>query len=283
MSNHSIVRAGLGLGLMAASLGASAQLHTFAEPMIYYKVNGSAVTYVAFLPKIDDAAVVVIDLYQSGTISTWAFGIGAAPDAAAGGALWSYSASNSTQSNNAGSFTNKFYNGVGQSSGVNWGTTSTGVSQNASSSWYGGDTQSVSMAFAQDFTISSQVCNVTYTVNIGTDDVMRYVGFNVAASGFQTASDSVSWRTKSGTSATDTASSGSAAWNALANFSVTRAFPTFTFSAFSIPNAANGATQTVAATGLTKGNLCTNVYTNKNALNSAGNVIGGATGLIRLW
>lgn len=272
MSKHSVVKAGLGLGLMAASLGVSAQTHTFAEPMIYYKVNGSAVNYVAFLPNAQDSAIVMLDLYQSGTISTWAFGVGGAVNnTTAGGPVWSFGATGG----DSGSFNNVYYDVLGRASTASFADTTGG----GSSSWYGGGSQALSMAFAQQQTISSQACNVTFGVDIGTDDYMRYGAFTISPSGWPTASAAVSFRTKSGATASDTDSMASGAWNGL-NFSATSAFPTF--SAYSVPNAA-GAGNTVAASAITKGNLCTSIYTTKSALNAAGNVIGATTGLMRLW
>lgn len=282
MSNHSLVKAGLCVGLMAASLGAVAgDRHTFAEPMIYYKVTGAAVNYVAFIPSMQGTGVLMLDLYQSGTSSSWAYAAAAAVNAAAGGAAWSVSASNSTDSNNAGSFTVKYYDVLGNTSGVNWGTTSSGVSTDFSSSWYGGDTQTVSLEFTQAQTISSQACDVSFGASLNTDDYLVFAGFTMRpGSAYPSASDSVSWRTKSGTSTSDYASIGSAAWNA-SNFSATSAFPTF--SAFSIPAANGGAGQTVAASVISKANLCVGNYTAKAALNAAGGFIGAKAGLMRLW
>lgn len=273
MSKHSVVKAGLGLGLMAASLGASAQLHTFAEPMIFYKVSGASVNYVAFLPNIYDSGIVMLDLFQSGSISTWNFGVGGAVDAAAGGQVWSFTASAGT----SGSFTSVYYDPLGR---VSTASTAAGSPASLSSSWYGGNASTLSMAFMQQQTISSQACNVTFGVSVGTDDYMRYGAFTIAPGNWPTASANVTFRTKSGASATDTTTMAFGDWNAI-NFSATSAFPTF--SAYSVPNAANGAANQVAVSALTKANLCTNIYTTKSALNAAGNVIGATTGLMRLW
>lgn len=278
MSKHSIVKTGLGVGLMAASLGAMADLHTFAEPMIYYKVNGSAVNYVAFVPSMGSTNVVMLDLYQSGTISSWNYGVNAAAfDAGAGGTAWSFSFSRSTDTM-SGAFQNKYFDGLGASSGNTYGTTTIGSSTGISSSWYAGNTGAISFAFGMNQTVSSQACSVSFVASINSDDYLLFTNFTVA--GLPTASDSVSFRTKSGTTASDTASSGSAAWNAV-NFSATSTFPTF--SAFSIPAANGGANQTVAASVVTRGNVCQALYTAKNALNSAGGTIGAKSGLMRLW
>lgn len=279
MSKHSIVKTGLGVGLMAASLGAMADMHTFAEPMIYYKVNGAAVNYVAFVPSMGSANVVLLDMYQSGTISSWNYGVNnASIDAGAGGTAWSFLFSRTTDTQLSAAFQNKYFDGLGNSSGNTYGSTTIGSSTQISSSWYGGNTGAVSHAYSMVQTVSSQACSVSFVASINTEDYLLFTNFTVA--GLPTASDSVSFRTKSGTSASDTASSGSAAWNAV-NFSATSTFPTF--SAFSIPAAAGGALQTIAASVVTRGNVCNSVYTAKNALNSAGGTIGAKAGLMRLW
>jgi len=285
MSNHSIIKTGVGIGLMAASLASLADIHTFAEPTVYYKVNGSAVNYVALLPNLRDTGVLALELFQSGSISSWAFAVGGSVDANAGGVVWSYTLTTGAQpaSNSLAvvNYAGSKYDAGGNlvTYGINNTQASTG-SSTAGSSWYGGGSGSVSLAFIQSQTISSQACNVTFTVNVGADDVLRYSGFSLQPDGWTTASAAVVYRTLSGTTTSDTANVASAAWNAM-NFSATSNFPTF--SAFTIPNAAAGAGQTVAVSALTKANLCTNIYTTKNALNSAGNVIGGVTGLVRLW
>lgn len=284
MSSHSIVKTGLGIGLMAASLGASAQLHSFSQPMFFTKSTGTATNYVAFIPSINGpaAGLIYMEMLQSGSVSTWAYGLGGAVSAAGGGALWSVSASKSTNSDNAQSFTAHSLDVLGVASGVNWGSTSTGASQNFSTSWYGGDTASISMSFAQVQTVSSQACGVSFVASIGTDDYLLFTNFTIQPTNWMaslSASDSVSYRTKSGTTASDTLSIGSAAWNA-ANFSATSAFPTF--AAFSVPAAGAGA-QTIAMSVITKANLCTAGYTAKAALNAAGSTIGARAGMMRLW
>lgn len=259
MSKHSLVKTSLGVGLMAASLGASAaEIHSFAEPMLYYKASGTSVNYVAFVPSLLTPAVLYLDLFQSGTISTWAYGVNAAgAGAAAGGAAWTATGT------------------------VSYADIIGNTATTASSTWYGGDTASVSMTFAQTPTISSQACGVSFAVSLGSNDYMQYTNFTIQPADWPTFSgaSSVTYRTKSGTTAGDTASLGSAAWNAL-NASATSAFPTF--SAYSIGTAMSDAA-TYAASRITKFNLCTTAYTAKAALNSAGNMIGGQAGLMRLW
>jgi hypothetical protein len=72
----------------------------------------------------------------------------------------------------------------------------------------------------------------------------------------------------------------STAWNA-ANFSASSNFQSY--AAYSLTTGADNGTQTIATSNLVKANLCTNAYTAKNALNSAGTTIGGKAGMMRLW
>jgi len=276
MSKHSVIKTSLGIGLMAASLGASsADLHTFAEPVLYYKVNGNIVNYTAFVPSMTTSAgVLLLEMYQSSTISTWAYGLGGTVNAAAGGAGWSFSGAADAATGSV-QFSTLNAAGIGSSE-----VDSTNAAS-FSSSWYGGDTAGLKLSFTQQGTVSSVACDVTFSATLDTNDYMQYASFSVQPDTWtdNSATDDVYWRTKTGTTASDTASVGSAAWNAK-NFSATSSF--YTFSAFSIP-IAGAAGNTVAASAITKANLCTNLYTAKNALNSAGNIIGGKSGLMRLW
>lgn len=266
MNTHSVIKTALGAGLMAASLAASAAIHSFTQPMIYYKVTGAAVNYFAFMPAQPFGApipgVVMLDLYNSGSVSSWHYAVGPAPAASdQAGRGWSNAAALSvTQSG--------------------YPVSSTSASQTLASALFSfGDTASITLSFVQNPTISSQACNVSFVASIDTNDYLLFTNFTIQPSGFPTASDSVSYRTKSGSAASDTASVASDVWNS-SNFSATGAF--FTFSAYSIPAAGN-ATQTVAVSSLTKANLCTAAYTAKNSLNSAGTTLGGKAGLMRLW
>lgn len=289
MSKHSLVKAGACVGLMAASLGAGAvDLHSFAEPMIYYKVSGAAVNYIAFVPSSLGTGVLMLDLYQSGTVSTWAYAAGAVTDSSAGGIKWSVGLSRGAATNDF-TFAGASVDPLGTSTTVTVGNATLAASTTVfSSTWYGGDTSSISAQFTQAQTISSQVCNVSFAASIGTDDYLVFNGFSMRPdsnypSGWSVASDSpkVTWRTASGTTASDTSTMSATAWNAV-NFSATMAFPTF--SAFTVQTgSATGNTATYAASVLSKANLCVGAYTAKAALNAAGGFIGAKAGLMRLW
>lgn len=272
MNKHSIIKTALGTGLMAASLAASAAaIHSFTTPMMYYKLDGAKINYIAFVPSgpysgfQGASGVIMLELYNSGTVSTWNFAMGgAATVAAAAGAAWTAAAD------------------IADIEVKGYPITSTSASDVSFADDYFsfGDTSGVKLSFFQVPTISSQACNVSFSATINTDDYLQFDSFSIQPANWPSASDSVSYRTKSGTVASDTASYASVAWNG-SNFSATQAFSTF--GAFSIPGAAQGSAATYAASSLTKANLCTNAYTAKNALNSAGTTIGGKTGMMRLW
>ncbi len=280
MSKHSIVKAGLGVGLMAASLGAMAQLHTFAEPSIYYKLNGGAVNYIAFVPN-NTAGVVFLDLYNSGTVSSWAYGIGNLPDAAAGGVVWSVNVSGPSNSSIPLSFAT--YDAYGVAGGQT--LAATGASFSINSTWYGGGTAALSMAFIQPTTISSQACNVSFVASMGTDDYLQFpsANFTIAPVGFPTISaGSAIYRISSGTSTSNTSGIAFGDWNALsAAYKATTSLPTF--SAISSGTDAAAAVAVLANSAFTKFNLCTGALTKRTALNDAGGSIGAKAGMMRLW
>lgn len=277
MNKHSIVKTALGVGLMAASLTASAgALHSFTTPMMYYKVDGAKVYYTAFIPSgvgvggfQGAGGVVVLDLYASGTVSSWNYGIGAAATAAAAnaGAAWSLMAAQTSVKV------------------VGYPVTSTSVTNAsfASDFFSFGDTQSVTLQFVSTPVISSQACNVTFTASINSDDYLVFSGFVAQPSGWPTTgAGSVKYRTVSGTATSDTASYVSSDWNA-SNFSVSRAFSTFGAYTFVSGAAYSDSVSTFAASSLTKANLCVGAVTAKTALNSSGTTIGGKAGMMRLW
>lgn len=285
MNKHSIVKTTLGVGLMAASLAASAAaIHSFTTPMMYYKLNGAAVTYVAFVPSgpysgfQGASGVIMLDLYNSGTVSTWNYAMGGAATVAAAnaGAGWTDGA--------AISFSAPGYP-VTSAATVEFAM----AAANALSL---GDTQSISLSFIQTPVISSQACNVTFHASINSDDYLQFTNFTIRPSGWVTdasANYTVHYRSKSGTATSDiTTFANKAGWEG-SNFSVTRDIKTFGAytlamgGATSDYSAAASTLTSVAASQVTKGNLCTAVYTAKNALNSSGSTIGGKAGLMRLW
>lgn len=274
MIKHTAIKAGIGLGLMATSLAAVADPHSFGIPTIYYKVNGAAVNYAAMIPNGNQAtsSVIMLDVLQSSTISTWAYAVG--------GALGS--------PNSLATATNSFASYSNLAGGVAWKASGTishltpvgSTSTIASSSFYGGDTNTLSLSFTQQVTASSQACNMTFSAQMNTDDYLVFSNVTIQPNGWPTATDNVSYRTKSGTLATDTVLIASNVFNAY-NGTTTSSF--YTFSAWSVPNAAGGAGNTVAASSITNFNKCYVGANARTATNSAGNTIGGKGGLMRLW
>ena len=280
MKHHAIVKTALGVGLMAASLSASAAaLHTFTQPSIYYKTEGAKVNYVAFIPSGTLAyqggnGVVMLELYNSGTISTWNYAVAAKPtNATDAGAGWT---------NLSGSVIGSA--GPVSMSAVNYPISSVaaGYITMAQDFWSLGQTGAISAAFAQPQTISSVACNVTFQALANTDDYLVFTNFTIRPDTWQTSAvANVSYKkASSGALTAGTSSIGSVAWNA-ANFSASSSFPTF--SAYSLTAGTGSVAETIAASNLTKANLCTSVYTAKNALNSSGTTIGGKAGMMRLW
>jgi hypothetical protein len=170
MSKHSLISVGLGLGLMAASMGASAQLHTFDYSMVYYTAASGGAKYTMFVPTAARAAagvkaaasVIMLDFFQpsSGTTNSWAFALGGAVNAVAGGA-----------GANAGD------NSSGQIFGAANGAKFT-------ETHYFGDNIAIGQSFLQQQTISSQVCNITFSASIGTNDQLLFNNVNVRGSDF---------------------------------------------------------------------------------------------------
>lgn len=216
MSKHSLISTVAGLGLMAASMGASAQLHTFDYSMMYYGPATGGGKYVAFVPTVTrgtnadegSANVLMLEMFQpaSGTASTWAYAIGGAVDADAG----------------AGSAT-----GTGAMQTIEW-TAQNGVA--ASGSYYFGNNLAIAMPFIQGVTVSSQACNVTFSANIGTNDQLAFeniVAQPVGLANWASATADVSVSTGTGALATTMASTlwnaGASSMSAYAGASVTLA------------------------------------------------------------
>ncbi|MFA7243125.1 MAG: hypothetical protein WC091_23710 [Sulfuricellaceae bacterium] len=280
MIKHTAIKAGVAIGLMAASLGASsADLHTFAGTSIYYKLNGAAINYTAFLASglAASDSVIMLDVLQSGTVSTWAYGIGGVIGAGQTPITNTLSAlfgNTSMSSSPAG--------GIGlRATGVITYITPAGTSgSTTSTSFYNGDTQSLKLSFTMQPTVSSQACNMSFSAVMDTDDYLQFTSLSVQPSNWPSATGDVYYRISSGTSVSNSASIASNVFNAY-NASATSSF--YTFSAWTIPIAA-GAGNTVAVSLLSVPfNKCVTAYTNRTASNSAGNVIGGKGGMMRLW
>jgi len=285
MIKHTAIKAGIGIGLMAASLGAaSADLHTFGKASIYYKIDGSAVKYSAFVPSGPTAtdSVIMLDMLQSGTVSTWAYAMGAAL-----GTL--VNTVGGTSVTNTSHYSN-FSNAAG---GLAWKAAATvtyvkadgNTASSASTSFYNGDTAQLVLSFSQVPTISSQACNMSFSAQLDTDDYLKFTNVVIRPENWPSATDSVSYRTKSGTTASDTLSIASNVFNAY-NATTTSAFATFT--AWSVPIAGN-AGNTVAVSALSAPfGKCVTAATARTAVNAASSVpiIGGGSvggGMLRLW
>jgi len=278
MNKHLIVKTTLGVGLMATSLAASAVLHTFAEPMMYYRADGAKVTYVAFVPSMAGTGNLYLELGASGTQSTWAYGLSTgALGAGNGGSVWSLSG------------------GSVEFSGFAGGATITGT--DSTQTWYGGNTGTLTASFFMQPTISSQACNVTFNAHINTDDYLMYGATSSGSSAPSVTLQPAGWpvmnavnsqlyyRTASGTSSTDTASYGSAAWNG-SNFSTTRAFSTFsnyTLASANLNSSGGGSVAVYAPSSLTRANLCAGWWVERDKMNGGSAVLGGKSGMMRLW
>lgn len=290
MIKHMAIKAGIGLGLMAASLGVNADLHTFGKQSIYYKVTGSRVDYAAFLPSGNQQtdSVIMLDVLQSSTISTWNYAVGGGLNLAAA-ISGVNSASTSTITNSTGGGASGFSNFSGPAGGQVWKATGvvTSYAQDGSigtltlSTFYGGDTRALSLSFTEVVTASSQACNMTFHASLDTNDYLQFTNVTVQPSGWPSATAGVSYRTKSGTVAGDTASIASNVFNDYNAAGGTSSF--YTFSAWSIP-LATAAGNTVAVSALsTPFNKCNAPAVARTATNSAGNTIGGKGGMMRLW
>lgn len=330
MVNHKAIKTGIGLGLMALSLGASAALHTFGKDMIYYKVTGARVDYAAFLPSGAGASdsVIMLDVLQSGTLSTWNYAIGGvlgtapstgtyytASTAGAGtspitftssisssyfttGFLASYNANYAnaggssslfpTASANVG-YIGNFSNAAG---GQVWLAATVGIvtsygadgrlATTSYSTYFGGDTQPLSLSFTELVSVSSQACNMSFSAALDTNDYLQFTNVVVQPSNWPSATSDVYYRTAAGTVAASTASIASDVFNGY-NGSVTKSFNTY--SAWTQTNAAASlVNSTFLGTALMSNyNKCVTGYTNRTATNSAGGIVGGKAGMMRLW
>lgn len=202
MSKHSLIATGLGLGLMAASMGASAQLQTFDYSSMYYGAAAGGSKYVSFVPTIvrgagasDGAAgVVMLELYQplTGSASTWAFALGGAVGSAAGG---------------AGGTATRVYKEISL-------TAENGLA--ISADHYLGNVVEISHAFTQLQTVSSQACQVTFAAVIGTNGQLAFKSVEAQPVDFNSATADVIITTGTGPAVTISESD----WN-----NASKAFP----------------------------------------------------------
>ena len=266
MSKHSIVSVGLGLGLMAASLGASAQaLHTFDYSSVYF---GSAVggnKYVSFVPTMDRGAatkgaagVLMLEFYQpnSGTASTWAFALGGPVDKAAGG---------------SGADAIGVYTDVAM-------TVHNGLA--LSRNYFFGDVVSISHAFNQEVVVSSQACNVTFAALIGSNDQLAFGSVSAAPVGWVTANGIVSVQT--GVVATQSFIIASDVWNN-ASATLVSNYALNSSLGLTVPAAASTVYASAAVNAmLAARNKCVPAYTAR-ASGGGTTIIGDPVGMVRIY
>jgi hypothetical protein len=275
-------------------MAASAAIHSFATPMIYYKFTTSAQNYAVFMPPQNmfnfASPILYLDLGASGTAQSWAYGVGnsVAAAAAGGGAAWS--ASNSIS----------YTNDLGQ-------TVST-----ANLNWYGGDSIAMSLGFTQYVTVSSEACGLSFSASLNSADVLSFASVQILPTDWSSATSNINANVSAAASyaiVTSTAagslylSTWSKSVPVLNYFSsgATASLPTFAYTgayvnvyssggaiATSLASSLSALTASIIATGPGSGgvanyNKCIPAYTQKSGLNSAGTVIGGQAGMLRLW
>lgn len=276
MSKHSLISAGLGLGLMAASMGASAQLHTFDYSSMYF---GSAVggqKYVAFVPTVargagaseGAAGVVMLELFQpaTGSANTWGFAVAGPVDMAAG-AGYSANTAGVTSTVSGGFFSDAAYtagNGISASDQI----------------FFFGNNEAQKLAFAQNLTLASQGCGVSFSAVIGTNDQLFFNNVEVqpAGSAWQAASatDPVSLTVSSG-GANSTTQYAAAVWN---NASAT--LPTYAYTNVQIGGIGTAVAGAAGNNMLKARNACVPAYTAR-ALGGGTTITGVPVGMVRIW
>ncbi|WP_153064238.1 hypothetical protein [Acidovorax sp. ST3] len=256
MSKHSLISTVAGLGLMAASMGASAQMQTFDYGMMFYGNATGGGKYVAFVPTIardgagaGAANVLMLELFQpaSGSASTWAYAIGGPVNATAGGAET-----------------------------VNL-SLPFGATDTTGAMFLNSANASVGLAFLQNVVVSSQACNVTFNAEVATDGQLRFFSAAATPSGALAATALVSFTSGAGT-ASATGTIASAEWNA---GSATLA--TISGGAAAVAGlATNPANSSAAIAAFSNRNKCVAAYTAR-AQGGTPIIGGGQLGMIRIW
>lgn len=271
MSKHSLIATGLGLGLMAASMGASAQLHTFDYSSMYYGATAGGSKYVSFVPTLvrgagantGAAGVLMLEMFQpvSGSASTWAYALGGAISAAGGGSGAVSAAANYS------AFEYTVDNGLA-----------------VTAAHFLGDVVTLSHPFSQTVTVSSQACQVTFAASLGTNDQLAFTNVRAQAVGGYTAPDSISITTATG-GAGSSFTIASGLWN---NASATMVSSYATNTAFSMIGIADtaGAASTLTGTAinaaLTARGRCVPAYTAR-ATGGGTTITGESIGLVRIY
>lgn len=280
MRVHSLIKTGLGAGLLAASLGvvsATPNFHSFDYSSIYYTSSTSGVNYNVFVPTAERSGagisgasgVVMLELYQpgSGSASTWAYAVGNAVSATA--AIGSDSAGNAVTANytnyNAASLTVAFavYPGV----------------QN----------ETVSLSFSQGVTASSQACNVSFSAVVDGNDMLKYNNITVKPNGWVAVNKNVYVATGATTThSSNFISVASDTFNAITTVSSLASIPTNgDYRTLYSDTAGAGSTAGPTTTGAgALFNKCLAAYTARaGGTTNIQPLFGtaGATGALRLW
>ncbi|MFC4161614.1 hypothetical protein [Chitinimonas lacunae] len=305
---HVMQKVGLGIGLMATSLGAMAGggslgLHTFGDPLIYAK-SGSTPMYAVFVPSGNQSsdAVILLEMNQGATAAQQ---------------TWTYFVSSSVLSAGAGAHVPgmKYSVPITSTDGSVWSITNStvGFSAHITSTWYGpvgnGSTSvpssgtnitsngEIRLPFSYSTTASGATCSLTFNAYVGPDDYLQYqisswsnadgVGTaNLPAANWSTGSYTIT--TKSGGATSDTVSGTHFADAFIAPAAVRTgvslaSIKTYTYFAYSITTGAASTSGTIASSVLKGNSTCSQVASNRLALNSSGLVVGGKQGLFRLW
>ena len=260
MSKHSLISTVAGLGLMAASMGVSAQSSmTFDYSMMFYGNATGGGKYIAFVPtsaRAMDAvpaevpgaqAVLMLDLFQpaTGSASTWAYAVGGPVGLVAAGAAAS------------------------DSLDVGFG-----------SAYLHGSNNSIEMSFAQAVVVSSQACNVTFNAQVDTNNQLRFTDIGAAPSGALSATGRVDYKyALAGASSSTIAATD---WNA---GSASLALPTGAVEITAGLATNPVGTGTPATTAFTNRNKCVAAYTSR--AQGGATVIGPGgpvtLGMTRIW
>jgi hypothetical protein len=316
---HVLQKTGIGVGLMATSLGAMAAgaslgLHDFGDSMVFARASGGQPVYVSFVPSGSQGTdnVILLELTQgSGTApGTWQYylsstNLGNAANAP--GMKYSFEAASNSQSAwavtasvTSGAATQTYYGPIGG------GSQGAGSTNSASVSTSNGE---INQNFSYTTVVSSQTCAINFNAYVGTDDYMQYqiMGFNTANSAsywntimgassvLATTTGSYTITTKSGGAATDTVSGtnfgGDFGGDRFQTGTSYALIPTFSYAIVDVTAGAPASSfsATLTGTGATGAgifktmNVCSSVVNSRLSLNSLGLVVGGKNGMLRIW
>lgn len=211
--NHTLLKLGAGIGLMAASAtafagafegGAGLSLHGFGSGMIYAKAAGLQPLYTAFIPQgnQDTDSIVLLELTQgSGTaLGTWQYFISNQTlSAASPGMKYVIAVSGSSSGLTGWAFSNStttFAGGLNvilpttaASSLTFWGPIGNGsVTGGPGAAATSNGEIDLGFSFSTSISASSSAtCNVSFNAYVGTDDYMQYWVQAISASNALTA------------------------------------------------------------------------------------------------